>query len=318
MRYYALLAVVSLAGFSTVVAAFSVAVRTAWPLLREPLDGLSPARRARWLLALRLFPIACATLAVLALGASFVGNEPRDTHEAVGAMLTMLAVISVGLLFAAILRAVRMLSSESALWRLIQQCRQWTSHDGSRASILDTPYPVAAVAGVLQPRLMLSARVLRECTAAEIAAIVAHERAHVRRRDNLTRAVFNALPDRWLSSRMTRDIEASWMRAAEEAADGDAAGPAPAPRAALAATLIHVSRMADEAPPAWMPQLAFYQGADLERRVRALLAAPRSDTATAVCIELAALASAVSVAALMIAGSEGLHRFIEWSVTRLP
>jgi hypothetical protein len=48
------------------------------------------------------------------------------------------------------------------------------------------------------------------------------------------------------------------------------------------------------------------------------LAAPRSDTATAVCIELAALASAVSVAALMIAGSEGLHRFIEWSVTRLP
>lgn len=318
MRFYALLLVVSLAGFSTVVAVVAAAVRSAWPLLHGTLEELSAARRARWFLALRLVPIAAATMASLALAATFLGNEPRDTREGAGAILMLLAGISVVLASAAVIRATRVLSSESALRRLMRQCKQWTSDDGSRASILDTPYPVAAVAGVLQPRLMLSARVLRECTADEIAAIIAHERAHMRRRDNLARALFSALPDRWLSSRVTHDIEASWMRAAEEAADSDAAGAAAAPRAALAATLIHVSRMADEAPPTWMPQLAFYQGTDLERRVRALLAAPRCDAAAVVCFELAAFASVLSLAALTLASSAGLQRVIEWVVTNLP
>ena len=318
MRYYGLLVIVSLAGFSAAIAPLSVAVSSAWPVVRKMIDGLSASRRARWLLGLRLAPVVCAVLASVALGASFLENEPQETREGAGGILAALSAITVALAALAAIRAVRMMSSESTLWRLMRQCRQWTSMDGSRASILDTPYPVAAVAGVLQPRLMLSARVLRECTANEIAAIVAHERAHIRRRDNLTRALFAALPDRGFAPRVTREIEASWTRAAEEAADSEAAGTAAAPRAALAATLIHVSRMADQPPPGWMPQLAFYQGADLERRVRALLAAPRRDGAPVVCLELAAVTFAAALGAAIFASSPDLHRFIEWGVRNLP
>ena len=318
MRYYALLVIVSLAGFSAAVVPLSIAVSAAWPRIGRTIDGLSASRRARFLLALRLAPMVCAVVVSMALGTSFLENEPQDTHERTGGILAVLSAITVGLAALAAIRAARMMSSESTLWRLMRQCRQWTSTDGSRASILDTTYPVAAVAGVLQPRLMLSARVLRECTADEIAAIVAHERAHIRRRDNLTRALFASLPDRWFSPRVTREIEAAWTRAAEEAADGDAAGSAAAPRAALAATLIHVSRLADQPPPRWMPQLAFYQGADLERRVRALLAAPHHDAALVVCFELAAVAVGASLIAAIFASSPGLHRFIEWGVRNLP
>ena len=318
VRYYVLLALVTLASFSAGALVSSAAVAIAWRLLARPIEYLSASRRARWLLSLRLLPTAGAAAASIVFGATFLAFEPYDTREAIGNVLALFSGLAI--LFAALAtwKTVRLLTTDSALWRLVRHCRQWTVRDAGPVTILDTTYPVAAVAGVLRPRLLLSARVLRECTQDEIDTIVAHERAHMRRRDNLARAVLGALPDRWLSPRVNREIERAWTRAAEEAADGEAAGRAGAPRAALAATLIHVARMADEAPPAWMPQLAFYQGTDLEHRVRTLLAAPRLDSSAIVIGEAAAMVFALSVIAGALALAPSLHNLMELGVRILP
>lgn len=318
MRYYLLFALVSLAGYSFVCLLASGAVALAWRPLRNPIDRLTAARRARWLLFLRLAPTAMAAAAAVTLGLAFVEYEPRETRESAGSILTILALGALALAALATSRAARLFASDSAVWRLMQHCRQWTSRDGAAAALLETAYPIAAVAGILQPRLMLSARVLEECTADEISAIVAHERAHVRRRDNLARAVISTLPDRWFAPRVNDALERAWTRAAEEAADREAAGDATAARAALAATLIRVAGMADAPPPSWMPQLAFYQGIDLEHRVRTLLAEPRHDASSILALEAATIAIATLALAGAVAASSNVHRLIEWSVALLP
>ena len=318
MRYYALFALVTLAGFSVVCLIVSLAVSGIWRATGDAFGQLVAARRGRWLLALRLAPTACAAAAALALGFTFLAYEPPDTGEAAGGVLTALAAMAVVLAALAISHAARMVASDSALSRLVRHCRQWTGSNGAAAAILETSYPVAAVAGVFRPRLMLSARVLRECQPEEIEAIVAHEHAHMRRHDNLSRALLTALPDRWFAPRTHDQIEAAWTLAAEEAADTEAAGKAGARRAVLAATLIRVAKMADAAPPAWMPQLAFYQGVGLEYRVRALLAEPRRDPARIAFVEALAIALAIYLASLTAISLPVLHGVIEWSVRLLP
>src|SRR5688572_2403762 len=318
MRYYALFALVTLAGFSVVCLLASLALSGIWRATGEAFGQLVAARRGRWLLAFRLAPTACAAAAALALAFTFLEYEPRDTREAAGRVLIGLAAIAVALASRAICRAARLLTSESALSHLARHCRQWTGKNGSAAAILETAYPVAAVAGVFRPRLILSARVLRECGEEEIEAIVAHERAHMRRYDNLSRALLSALPDRWFAPRTHEQIEAAWTLAAEEAADAEAAGPAGHRRAALAATLIRVAKMADTAPPAWMPQLAFYQGIGLEYRVRVLLAEPRHDPARLAVVEAFAVALAICLGALAATRFPAIHGLIEWSVRPLP
>ena len=48
-----------------------------------------------------------------------------------------------------------------------------------------TAFPIVAVVGVVRPTLVVARSVLEACTADELAAIVAHEQAHVAQRDNL-------------------------------------------------------------------------------------------------------------------------------------
>lgn len=318
MRYYTLFALVTLAGFSVVCLFASLAVAGMWRATGHAFGRLAAARRGRWLLTLRLAPTVAAAAAALALGFTFLAYEPPDTGEAAGGVLSALAAISVVMAALAISHAARMVASDSALSRLVRHCRQWTGTNGTAAAILETSYPVAAVAGVFRPRLMLSARVLHECGAEEIEAIVAHERAHMRRHDNLSRALLTALPDRWFAPRTHEQIEAAWTLAAEEAADTEAAGRTGTRRAVLAATLIHVAKMADAAPPAWMPQLAFYQGIGLEYRVRALLAEPRRDSGRIALVEASAIALAICLAGLTAMNFPALHALIEWSVRLLP
>ena len=318
VRYYVLLVLVTLASFSAGALVSSAALALVWRLLAAPIEHLSAARRARWLLSLRLAPTLGATSLALLSGLTFLAFEPHDTRERVGSVLALMSALALVFAMLAIWKTVRLIWSDSALAKLARHCRQWTVRNAGPVTVLDTTYPVAAVAGVFHPRLLLSARVLRECTQEEIDTIVAHERAHMRRRDNLARAVLGALPDRWLSPGVNREIERAWTRAAEEAADDEAAGRAGPPRAALAATLIRVAGMADGAPPSWMPQLAFYQGTDLEHRVRTLLAAPRFDSSVIVLAEAAALVSAFALIAGALALAPLLHTLMEIGVQILP
>lgn len=130
-----------------------------------------------------------------------------------------------------------------------------------------TPFPVVAVVGVGRAELFVSHTVLGACDAAEMAAIAAHERAHVAGHDNLTRLLFTLAPT---AGRAAARLERAWTATAEEIADVHAR--ATGDGVTLAQALTKVERLAVGAPSAPPLAISALIGDDsLERRVRRLL-----------------------------------------------
>ena len=142
-----------------------------------------------------------------------------------------------------------------------------------------------AVVGVRRPDLYVSADVMRACSASELAAIAAHEHAHVVAHDNLMRVLFALAP---AAGEPARRLERAWASTAEEAADlgARAAGDG----VTLARALTTVARLAlghPVAPPLAMS--AFIGGDSLESRVRRLLEPARPAGPTFAGLPAAAL-----------------------------
>ena len=317
MRYYLLLSLVILGGFAFAAIAGSLAVRLTAGRLYARSEALGPHLRARIFFLLRTLPLTAGLSLALLLAASFLRHEPRQTSETPGILLILSAVSGIALAIALAVRAVRL--GVRAVWftRLLKHCRQSTVGD-MPAWVIDTRYPVAAVLGVFRPRLLVSSRILRECTNDEIAAIVAHERAHIRHNHNLVRAAMVALPDPLGRFGAGARLERAWGLAAEQAADGESAGASEQRRAVLADALIRVARMAQGVPPDWMPALAFYQGHDLQLRVQALLERPASRASSSRTVPLVAILGAAAFFAWLNVNSDALHRGLEWMVRTLP
>src|SRR4030095_10762484 len=130
---------------------------------------------------------------------------------------------------------------------------------GLPAYAIDDAFPTVAVIGIVRPRLFVAERVMRECSAGEIAAMVSHEYSHVSAHDNLKRLLIRACPDVFGTPRR---LDRARAAAAEEAADARAASGHPAARLDLAQALIHVARLAAPRMPALVS--AFYLGGRIE------------------------------------------------------
>lgn len=139
---------------------------------------------------------------------------------------------------------------------------------------LETPFPVVALAGCLRPRLVVASRVAGACPPGELAAMVAHELAHLSARDNLCRALFSICPDvlAWLS--VSGAMERAWHEATEQAADEEATGADGPRRLALASALVRVARLASAAATPPLVASALFRGEPIADRVRRLLAPP--------------------------------------------
>src|SRR5690606_35484392 len=138
----------------------------------------------------------------------------------------------------------RALRSSRACARLLRECgRRVERQDGVRFWLVETDYPVAAVNGIFGSDLVVSTRIFSECTPGEVEAVLRHEQAHVRRRDNLVRAAMLGLPSPLALVAAGREMQAAWSAAVEESADDAAAGAEPAARAALASALVRVAKM---------------------------------------------------------------------------
>lgn len=321
MRYYVLLFLVITAAYAVANAATSLAVRLAWPLTRAWVSRRRPSRRAQTLAMLRVAPVAAATAWSVTVGAVFLRFEPRNTTEFPGMILMAAAACALMLIATAALELAHSLSADAHCTALVRQCgRPWVRPDGLPIWIVDTAYPVAAVAGIFRPRLLLSARLIAECPEGEMDAIIRHEAAHLRRRDNLLRAAMRCLPDMLSLTRTATEIHTTWAAAVEQVADDEAAGVEPESRTRLAAALVRVARMTDGPPPAWMPGVvAFYEGEHLEERVRRLLA-PCANVGTRPVGFVAsfALVGLVSAMATNATTSLQLHLLMEAAVRLLP
>lgn len=312
VRYYFLLLLIALASFFVAASLSALAIHLAWPRIKVAAARLNPRIRARALLVLRALPAFWGIIAAGVFGRTFLAFEPEKTSEYPGLLLAIGAFGALWLSFHVGARGARALVRTLTLTRLMRACGQ------DEICVVDSFYPVAAVAGLFRMRVVLSQRILQECEQDEIEAILAHEAAHVHRGDNLARAVMLSLPDLLTVLPTGRAIESAWSAAAEEASDDAAAGGAADKRAALASALVRVAGMATTAPPRWMPALAFFQGDDLDRRVRRLLE-PEPACGPSLCA-LEPLLIAAAVLAVAVCASQGaaLHGFMEWAIRSLP
>jgi hypothetical protein len=319
MRFYILLVLVPAAAFAVSSTAAAAAVMAAWPVLRRAFERAASAR-ARVISVVRLAPVAIGFGAMAAVSAALIRFEPRDTTETPGLLLCLAGALALVLGLSASVRTGRSVRAAMRCSRLLRVAgTRAVAPDGTRYWMVETDYPVAAVTGIFRTRLLLSTRILRECTAAEIDTIISHERAHVRRRDNLVRAAMLYLPDPLRFTRAGRDMELAWADAAEEAADEAAAGPSDERRALLASALVRVARMANTPMPEWVPGLAFYEGHNLDTRVRRLLGAARLSTHGRLLHSSAVIAvSSACVFAVSEAAGRSLHSWMELAVRYVP
>jgi hypothetical protein len=316
MIFWRLALSLSFAAFGCAAVGASLLAEFAAPLVERRTRCASPACRATALFRLRTGPIAFG--AIWAFGIvlpTFLWFEPRGTMETVGRALTGTAVFGAALLLVILWRMLRAwLATRRLTDSWLRRARLVTDLGGGlRAFAVDEAFPLVAVAGVLRPRLFIAEQVLRQCSLHEVRAMIAHEAAHVRRRDNLKRLLVRVCADLrgrpWL-------LQEDWHEATEEAADASALAREPHLRADLAQALVRVARLAVPRDLAASAS-AFYLGGSIEPRIRRIMdASPFEEPQPYGCLLLSSLGAAFLVTA--VAAAPALHVVVEAAVRLLP
>jgi beta-lactamase regulating signal transducer with metallopeptidase domain len=305
-----------LSTITAVVGASSLAVAVVAPKFVARLERRLPAERAAGLLRLRILPI----MAALQVGVGgvlplFIWFEPREGHERIPITLVMAAGVAVWLVARLIWRAGRsVLATERLMRKWAQLGTPVTSFESPfPVFAIDDTFPTIALTGLRRPVLFIAARVLEECSADELRAIIAHEAAHLRARDNLKRLLLQSFP---ALGHVERQLDRAWMRASEEAADA-AAARAPALTLPLAQALVHVARLASRRNLA-VPASLFHAGGEIEARVRRLLN-PHDDPppTTVFGSGLTTVLAGIGLFAVLGA-APGIHQFFERVIAVLP
>jgi Zn-dependent protease with chaperone function len=233
-------------------------------------DARSARGRAVVLAQMRLLPLATVIILVAAQIHAFVrfeGNRP----ESPGPLLFGLALIGALLLLDASYRGLSMWRETARLtlrWRRAAVPLRVARWHGP-AWVIRPVFPVVAVVGAVRPQLFVAQQVVDGCTPTEMAAIAAHESAHVAAWDNLTRWLFAITPGAALCRGVASVLEGRWLASAEEAADAAAARNADP--LDLASALTKVARLAPADAPVLTAASALIGASDLEMRVRRLL-----------------------------------------------
>jgi hypothetical protein len=250
------------------LAGWLIAVICGWAIERS--HGLRATTRAALLAQARLAPLVLMLLIVPAQVIGFARFEAGGAESA-GPLLITLAMLGVAFLADGLTSGVQSWRQTALIvgaWR--ESATPITLPSWARrAWTIRRRFPVVAVVGVVRPQLFVAKQVTAECTPRELAAIAAHESAHVHAQDNLLRLLFRLTPGASMAGRLANPIERAWIVAAEEAADERARSRDDGVE--LASALTKVARMAAESDREVVPVSALIQGDDLAHRVRRLL-----------------------------------------------
>ena len=317
MNYFVHGATLALAWFLAINVLVSAAV---------VLAAIRPPRLASSLLALRLLPamLSTAFVAIVFLP-SYWTFEPRDFPEGFDLTLTALAGLAVIVLVGTASRTA------GVWWRAVRRARVWTQTAAPLALAgievpafrIDAPEPVMALVGIFRTRLIVTRGLIEALTPEEIAAGAAHEAAHDRARDNLTRLAMRGAPDVLHWTRAARVLERRWAAAAEHRADAAASiVGSRAARLALASALVKIARLMPAAAPLGEPISTLVGGGEIAARVERLIddgphrgANRRRPGALWTVL---AIAAAAALAAGYLPLLETIHRTTEILVQRLP
>jgi len=290
---------------------------------RARVGRLEPRVRHRALVLFAAAPvaIACVLLLAVTIPALIAFIEPGLdhclTHDDVhahlcfqhlpphglhlGVMLGLVAFFAYGGLRA----TTAALGARRALGLIRTLIRTSGGHISGGMTVLATPAPICVTTGLWRPQVVISRGLLDHLDPAELQVLLAHERAHVRRRDPLVATLVRAFafthfaPVRaWL----IRELDI----AAEQACDAEAAH-ITGDRCAVAAAIISVERLSDGAPHGYIAPYALGFGdSAVERRVHALLSEPTVFEST----RLMAIMSTIALAATLLFADE-LHHLTE-------
>jgi beta-lactamase regulating signal transducer with metallopeptidase domain len=223
-------------------ATLGLAAWAAAPAVIRFAERFRPRNAARLLFALRLLPVGLGMLVLFALCVpSYLRLEPKASAEQVGLLCVMAAAAGAALWIVAGFRA---LSAAIGSLRFKSQCDrggQLEAHD--RVTVIETDYPLLALAGLWQPQVVVSRNVMNALSSEELSAALKHETVHRTSGDNWKRLLLRATPAVFPFSRCFAKIEHAWLRFSECAADADATQGDEQASLALASALIEVARL---------------------------------------------------------------------------
>ena len=181
--------------------------------------------------------------------------------------------------------------------------------------MLDCAAPLAFTAGLSRPEVYISSSLLASLPSDMIGVVVAHERAHVRRRDGMLQFaayLFSVLHCPWVRRRLLEDLSLTCEQACDQEAAREAGGPL-----RVAETLLSVYRLLvpNHSAPA-QGMLPFICGGSLIPRIEALLSRSRIEHREPVP-RLALILPFSLALSIGIYAAEPIHRSIEALLTYL-
>src|ERR1035438_8105489 len=264
----------SMASFFLVHLALAAALSLLAPAAIRLSERFRPQLAARLLLLLRLAPTGLSLLMVAGLLApSYLWLEPRATTEPVGWVCLAAAARGRAVWSLSIPRALRAAGRSLRHIRRCQRTARKTYLRGETAPVwlMEDPAPLVMLAGVLRSRLVISRKVVSALSAEQLAAVLRHERAHSRSRDNFKRLLVLLAPGILPLFRGFSRLEQSWATVTEWAADDFAVAGDSHRSLTLAAALVRVARLGAVPPPPVLVTSLMPNSMDLSARVDRLL-----------------------------------------------
>ncbi|MBH23936.1 MAG: hypothetical protein CMH57_05650 [Myxococcales bacterium] len=272
-------------GFAVLIA---LTTRALLARLLTRLDRLSPARRSQWLwmicgapawggLALCALCLTPSVLGFIWPGLDHCADHAHHAHLCLvhGTAAPLKSVWLAPLLLALAVVGWRLAGSTRQLLRaraLLAALERTARRDAqSGAYLLDVEDTWAFVGGLLRQRVFVSNSLRQQLSPDQMALVLAHERAHVSRRDNLRRLTASLLSSFHLPS--TRLLLLDRLELACEQACDDLTARSERERLQLAQTLLRLSLLVEDrsSPAAYAASAAV---GHLEPRVQALLSPP--------------------------------------------
>ncbi len=275
---------------SMFAAMLALGVHAGYSWVRRRLDILPARLRARLVFALLAAPVALGVaLSLLAILPGLAApltpvldhctqhadhhfhlclvHGPRSIH--LGRAGLVLGLIAVPVLIAAASAVARLLRGRRLLSALRRCARPATAGYDEVAS----EAPFAVTAGLWRPRVYVTSGLLRLLDDTSRMAVLAHEAAHVRRRDPLTKLLAELL-GAFHVPKTRRALLADLSLACEQACDEEAAASI-GDRTAVADALVKLGRLVSDASPTGTAAVARFGEGSITARVHALLDTPK-------------------------------------------
>ncbi len=274
--------------FSVCLLVSSLGVALLWPGISRRIRNAHPRTRTWAVLAASSAPLVVSAgvvvlcllpgiLPLLGIADDHCAAHPHHPHlclvHPTAAMTPTLVLTVMALAGPLAVAAMRRLATHLAALRPVADLRRAESDmlaPGVRR--IRSPRFFSMTVGLFRPIVIVSSRLTEQLDEAELEVVLAHEQAHVRRRDPLVRSIAALLSFAFPPTCRRKLLEELEL-ATEQACDEEAAN-AVEDRLLVAETLLAVERLALElagAPPVVASRI---EGGTLPARIRWLLAPP--------------------------------------------